>query len=171
VVLFGGVTLFDVAGHGGESEGMLRAVREMLTRLRPGAARGRRAQAQRLIALASLRREIIEDTLRLTGAEADLAAYAFEGRLRAALGAADLDAGRRHLLALGLFTVGARDGARLLLETMPETPPFITTQAMKFLLPLPRRVRALNDPGAGVAWLRKHAGRLRWVEGEERYGV
>jgi hypothetical protein len=144
-------------------------VSEMLGRLRP--VRNRRGEAQRLIALASLRRQIIEDVLGLTGAEADEAAYAFEGRLRAALAEGEVGAERKHLLALGLFSVGAREGAGLLLETVGESPPLMTTQAMKFLLPLPRRVRVSKDCGAGVAWLRKYARRLRWVEGEERNEV
>jgi hypothetical protein len=126
----------------------------------------RRAQPQRLLALAALRRRIIVEALDLSGAEADIAAYALQDRLRRRLHI-ETDPGRRHVLAVGLLTVGRRDALNLLLDTLPDPPPAITLEAFARVLPLPARLRRRRDAGAMVSWFRKHYRRLKWDEANE----
>jgi hypothetical protein len=126
------------------------------------------AEPQRLLALVALRRQIIERVLGLTGPEADAAAFALEPILRARL-AAERDLAQKHLLALGLLTLGQRDTLDLLFDTLIDAPPAITVQAFALLLPLPRRLRNAIDPAALIDWFRRHYRRLKWDADHERF--
>ena len=126
----------------------------------------RRAQPQRLLALAALRRRIIAEALDLRGADADIAAYALEDRLRHLLDI-ERDPARQHVLAVGLLSVGRRDALDVLLDTLPDPLPAITLDAFALVLPLPARLRHGSDAGAIVNWFRKHYRRLKWDETNE----
>ena len=126
----------------------------------------RRARPERLLALAALRRRIIVQSLDLSGNDADIAAYALEDRLRRRLDT-ETDPALRHVLAVGLLTVGRRDALNALLDTLPDPPPAITLDAFALVLPLPARLRRGSDAGAVVSWFRKHYRRLKWDEARE----
>ena len=64
------------------------------------------AEPQRLLALATTRRRLIEEGLGLTGDDADLAAFGPAAAFMAKLADATITPARRHLCALGLFLTG-----------------------------------------------------------------
>jgi hypothetical protein len=127
------------------------------------------AEPQRLLALASLRRQIITRALNISGQEADLAVYSPAPKLRARLAELDLTPADQHQLALALIATGHRDAFPLLLKTLTDPPEAITLQIFQLILPLPRRLQKSPTAPALSNWLQRRARRLKWDETADRY--
>jgi len=132
------------------------------------------AEPQRLLALATTRRRLIEEGLGLTGDDADLAAFGPAAAFMAKLADATITPARRHLCALGLFLTGRHTEATdALLAGFADAPaPAANLSALRLVLPLPRRLRrsaATDDPAPLLDWLRRHHRELRWDAAADRY--